>query len=127
MSLFRSHRPDFEDGQQSRDFIYVKDVLQVIEFFIKNSKKSELSGIYNLWTGKARSFYDLASAVFHALNIPVSISFIDTPSDIRANYQYYTQAEMSKLRNAWYDLPFMPLEEWVADYVQEYLVAERYL
>ncbi len=127
MSLFRSHREDFADGMQSRDFIYVKDLLHVIEFFIKNITNTALNWIYNLWTGKARSFYDLANTVFSALYLKPSISYIDTPSDIRANYQYFTEAKMDKLYNAWYHFPFMSLEEGVTEYVKEYLVTQTYL
>ncbi len=116
MKLFRSHREDIPDGQQKRDFIYVKDVVDVLTFFMENEVAS---GLYNLGTGTARSFWDLASAVFHALNLPVNISFIDTPADIRDTYQYYTRAEMEKLRSAGYDQPFTSLEEGIEEYVKE--------
>lgn len=121
MKLFRSHRPDFQDGEQSRDFIYVKDVVDVLLFFLE---KNPPNAIYNLGTGKARTFLDLAKGTFHALNLEPNISFIDTPADIRDTYQYFTQAEMGKLRAAGYQEPFYGLEEGIEDYVQRYLKDE---
>ncbi|HMX39208.1 MAG TPA: ADP-glyceromanno-heptose 6-epimerase [Saprospiraceae bacterium] len=118
MQLFRSHRPDFADGHQSRDFIYVKDVVDVLLFFLENRPPN---GIYNLGTGKARTFLDLATSTFGALHLEPNISFIDTPADIRDTYQYFTQADMGKLRAAGYHEPFYGLEEGIADYVQRYL------
>jgi len=118
MQLFRSHRPDFADGHQSRDFIYVKDLVDVLLFFLE---KRPPNAIYNLGTGKARTFLDLATATFDALNLQPNISFVDTPADIRDTYQYFTQADMSKLRKAGYHEPFYGLEEGIADYVQRYL------
>ncbi len=114
MNLFRSHNPNFKDGEQLRDFIYVKDVVNVLFFMMKNQPAS---GIYNLGTGQARSFLDLTKATFKAMNIPENIAFIDTPEDIRDKYQYFTEANMKKLRNAGYGEPFASLEEGVADYV----------
>ncbi len=119
MQLFRSHRPDFRDGEQSRDFIYVKDVVDVLLFFLENKPAN---GIYNLGTGKARTFYDLATSTFQALGIAPDISFIDTPADIRDTYQYFTEADMGKMRAAGYQQPFYGLEEGIEDYVQRYLV-----
>ncbi len=122
MKLFRSHRPDYKDGEQSRDFIYVKDVVDVLLFFLENRPPS---AIYNLGTGKARTFFDLASSTFHALALEPNISFIDTPADIRDTYQYYTQADMHKLRSmAGYQQPFYDLESGIEDYVQRYLKQE---
>lgn len=118
MKLFRSHRPDFKDGEQSRDFIYVKDVVDVLLFFLENNPAN---GIYNLGTGKARSFLDLATATFHALGLEPNIAFVDTPADIRDTYQYFTEADMSKMRAAGYAQPFYGLEAGVEDYVQRYL------
>jgi ADP-L-glycero-D-manno-heptose 6-epimerase len=118
MQLFRSHRPDFKDGEQSRDFIYVKDVVDVLLYFLENKAPN---GIYNLGTGKARTFLDLAKGTFHALGLEPNISFIDTPVDIRDTYQYFTEADMSKIRAAGYQQPFCGLEEGIADYVQRYL------
>ncbi|MCW5923469.1 MAG: ADP-glyceromanno-heptose 6-epimerase [Saprospiraceae bacterium] len=121
MKLFRSHRPDFKDGEQSRDFIYVKDVVDVLLFFLE---KRPPNAIYNLGTGKARTFLDLATGTFRALNQEPNISFVDTPADIRDTYQYFTQAEMDKLRSAGYHEPFYGLEEGIEDYVQRYLKEE---
>ncbi len=118
MKLFRSHRPDYPDGGQLRDFIYVKDVVEVCLFFYKNQKNS---GLYNVGTGKARSFWDLASNTFQAMDLEPNISFVDTPEDIRATYQYFTEANMAKLLAIGYDKPFHSLEEGISDYVQEYL------
>lgn len=121
MKLFRSHRPDFQDGEQSRDFIYVKDVTDVLLFFLE---KRPANAIYNLGTGKGRTFLDLATGTFGAMNLEPNISFIDTPADIRDTYQYFTQAEMEKLRAAGYHEPFYGLEEGIEDYVQRYLKDE---
>lgn len=123
MKLFRSHRPDFQDGQQSRDFVYIKDVVQVM-FWLYQHRPA--NGLYNLGTGKARSFYDLAANTFGAMGLEPNISFIDTPEDIRDTYQYFTEADMSKLRLAGYDKPFYTLEEGIEDYVGNYLGKERY-
>ncbi len=121
MRLFRSHRPDYQDGAQSRDFIYVKDVVDVLLYFLENKP---LNGIYNLGTGQARTFLDLATGTFRAMDVEPKISFIDTPADIRDTYQYFTQAEMGKLRAAGYTEPFIGLEEGIEDYVQRYLKEE---
>ncbi|MFZ4521558.1 MAG: ADP-glyceromanno-heptose 6-epimerase [Bacteroidales bacterium] len=116
--LFRSHRPDYRDGEQLRDFIYVKDVTDVMYFFMNHSSGS---GIYNLGTGKARTFLDLTNAVFSALNLTPSIEFIDTPADIRDKYQYFTEAKMEKLHAAGYSRPFYTLEAAITEYIQGYL------
>ncbi len=121
MKLFRSHKPEFKDGEQLRDFIYVKDVVNVCYFMMMHKVKS---GLYNLGTGKARSFLDLAKATFMAMNKKPSIDFVDTPEDIRDKYQYFTEANMSKLFSAGYSRPFYSLEEGVKDYVQNYLSRE---
>jgi ADP-L-glycero-D-manno-heptose 6-epimerase len=121
--LFRSHNPVYQDGGQLRDFIYVKDVVDVL-FFLMNHKQD--SGIYNLGTGKARTFVDLANAVFSALNLPPSIEFIDTPADIRDKYQYFTEAKMEKLHSIGYSKLFYSLETAVEEYVQGYLVDSTY-
>lgn len=119
VKLFRSHRPDFEDGKQLRDFVYVKDVASVILFLIQNKPQK---GLYNVGTGQARSFLDLAVSTFKAMDKEVKIEFIDTPLDIRDKYQYFTEAEMGKLKNAGYKKDFTSLEEGVKDYVQNYLM-----
>jgi ADP-L-glycero-D-manno-heptose 6-epimerase len=118
MKLFRSHRPDFKDGHQLRDFIYVKDVVDVCYFFYKNPKNS---GLYNVGTGTARTFWDLATNTFKAMDLAPNISFIDTPEDIRETYQYFTEANIDKLRMAGYDQSFYSLEDGVEDYVRIYL------
>lgn len=128
VKLFRSHRPDFADGQQLRDFIYVKDIASVICFMIERHRDTETlrrqvkSGLYNLGTGKARSFYDLAANTFKAMGRDVNIEFIDIPEDIRDKYQYFTEANMTKLREAGYDKEFTSLENGVMDYVKNYLM-----
>ncbi len=119
MKLFRSHNPRYKDGEQMRDFIYVKDVVEVCYFLMHHRKNS---GIYNLGSGKARTFLDLTRAVFKALNKPESIDFIDTPVDIRDKYQYFTEAKMDKLKKIGYAKPFHTLEEGTTDYVQNYLM-----
>lgn len=116
--LFRSHNPAYPHGGQMRDFIYVKDVIDVI-WFLMNHKKNP--GIYNLGTGKARTFLDLANAVFSGLNLSPNIEFIDTPSDIRDKYQYFTEAKMEKLRSIGYSNPFYTLETGIEEYIQGYL------
>lgn len=124
MKLFRSHHPDYRDGEQLRDFIYVKDVIDVCIFLMETRKSS---GIYNLGTGKARTFLDLTKATFEAMDKPENIEFIDTPSDIRDKYQYFTEAKMTKLRSIGYSKPFHTLEEGVQDYVTNYLLTQSYL
>ena len=118
MKLFRSHHKDYKDGEQLRDFIYVKDVISIIRFLYENSITS---GLYNVGTGKARTFFDLAKLTFLALNKEPNISFIDTPEDIRNKYQYFTEADMTKLKEQGYNSPFHTLEEGVEDYVKNYL------
>jgi ADP-L-glycero-D-manno-heptose 6-epimerase len=119
MKLFRSHNPNYTDGGQLRDFVYVKDVASVCEFLMQ---KKATSGIYNLGSGKARTFLDLATLTFKALGLEPKISFVDTPLDIRDKYQYFTEADMSKLKAAGYDKHFHTLEEGIADYVGNYLM-----
>lgn len=129
VKLFRSHRPDFKDGEQLRDFVYVKDLVKVINWMmvsmVKGEWKEEKNGIYNLGTGKARSFYDLAAATFKGLDLEPVIVFINMPEDIRDKYQYFTEANMQKLHQAGYEEPFYTLEEGVDDYVRNYLVAGK--
>lgn len=123
VKLFRSHIEKCKDGEQLRDFVYVKDVCSVILFLYKNTPAS---GIYNLGTGKARTFLDLARSTFKAMNVPEHIEFIDTPADIRDKYQYFTEAKMDKLKRAGYTKPFATLEEGVSDYVKNYLTNHLY-
>jgi ADP-L-glycero-D-manno-heptose 6-epimerase len=119
MKLFRSHRPEYTDGGQLRDFVYVKDVCDVCIFLMEHRKHS---GLYNLGSGTARTFLDLARNVFKAMGKPERIAFIDTPADIRDKYQYFTEAEMGKLRSIGYDKPFHTLEEGIREYVTEFLL-----
>ncbi len=125
VKLFKSHREDFKDGEQLRDFIYVKDLLNVI-FWMVQSYPSIPSGLYNLGTGVARSFYDLAVATFVAMDKSPNISFVDMPVDIRDKYQYFTEANMNKLKEAGYHHPFYSLEDGVDDYVRNYLRQNQY-
>ncbi len=122
MKLFRSHHPGFDDGEQARDFIYVKDVVDVILFMME--KRPE-SGLYNLGTGLASTFGDLVKYTFETLNRIPDISFIDTPEDIREKYQYFTQADMNKLRKAGYVRQFTTLQEGVNDYVKNFLSQDK--
>ena len=117
--LFRSHRPDYADGGQMRDFVTVADCAQVVLWLLDNPA---VSGLFNLGTGAARTFADLARAVFAALGKQPAITYIDTPPEIRARYQYFTEAKMERLRGAGYAAPFTTLEDGVADYVKRYLV-----
>lgn len=123
MRLFRSHNPDYKDGEQLRDFVYVKDVCNVCLFLMEHRKDS---GLYNLGSGKARTFLDLTRATFKAMGKEERISFIDTPADIRDKYQYLTEADMSKLQAIGYGKPFSTLEEGVGDYVVNYLARAAY-
>ncbi|MHA8102024.1 ADP-glyceromanno-heptose 6-epimerase [Aquirufa nivalisilvae] len=123
LNLFRSHRPDYGDGEQMRDFIYVKDLIDVCIFFMEHRKNS---GIYNLGTGIARTFNDLGKSTFAAMGKEAVINYIDTPIDIRDKYQYFTEANMSKLRQIGFTQPFHTLEEGVKDYVQNYLLKKAY-
>ncbi|WP_247234583.1 ADP-glyceromanno-heptose 6-epimerase [Telluribacter sp. SYSU D00476] len=123
MKLFRSHHPDFKDGEQMRDFVYVKDVVEVCSFLMHHRKNS---GIYNLGSGKARTFLDLVKNTFYAMDMEPDIDFIDTPADIRDKYQYFTQANMSKLLSIGYSRPFHTLEEGIEDYVKNYLIPHKY-
>jgi len=147
VKLFRSHKPLYKDGEQLRDFIHVEDVAAIMYWMMEevsaqsvpqggserqsgNNLTSHVSrltsGIYNVGTGKARSFKDLATAIFTSLNLKPEIEFIDTPEDIREKYQYFTEADMSKLRAAGYDKKFFTLEEGVAGYVKGFLLTHKY-
>jgi ADP-L-glycero-D-manno-heptose 6-epimerase len=128
VKLFKSYRPDFKDGEQLRDFVYVKDVVKVmIELMAAGEKKPSLSGIYNLGTGEARSFHDLVKSTFKAMGKKPRITFVEMPNELRNQYQYYTQAEMAKLKRALPKFKFMKLEDAVADYVGSHLMKEKYL
>ena len=122
MRLFRSHKEGIADGHQSRDFVYVKDVVDVCYFLFQQNFPN---GLYNLGTGKARTFLDLATNTFLAMGLEPNISFIDTPADIRDTYQYFTEASMAKLRSIGYKSDFYSLEDGIADYVKKYLIEEK--
>jgi len=121
--LFRSHNPDYKDGEQIRDFIYVKDVVAICTWLME---QQPASGLYNTGTGIARTFKDLVKAIFDTLQLPANIEFIDTPLDIRDKYQYFTEADMGKLRAAGYGHPFYSLEAGVEEYVSQYLSERKY-
>jgi ADP-L-glycero-D-manno-heptose 6-epimerase len=124
MKLFKSHKNEYADGEQLRDFIYVKDVVEVC-YFLMHSRKH--SGIFNLGTGKARTFKALAAQTFKSLNKTEDITYIDIPIDIRASYQYFTEANMKKLKDIGYHCNFYSLEDGINDYVQNYLQTNNYL
>jgi ADP-L-glycero-D-manno-heptose 6-epimerase len=118
VSLFKSHRPDYEDGGQLRDFVSVSDVVEIVAWLLGHR---EVSGLFNVGTGRARSFADLARATFAALNRRPDIHYRDMPEGLRARYQYFTEAKMERLRGAGYTRPATSLEDGVADYVRSYL------
>ncbi len=123
VNLFRSHRPEFRDGEQLRDFIYVEDVASVCYWLMDNRVPN---GLYNLGTGKARTFNDLVGSVFNSLDKKPVIQYIDIPADIRETYQYFTEADMGKLRSAGYRNEFHSLEAGISLYVKEFLVQHKY-
>lgn len=123
VKLFRSHHPDYKDGEQLRDFVYVMDVVNVCMFLMHHRKNS---GIYNLGSGKARTFLDLARNTFKAMNVEEHIEWMDTPADIRDKYQYFTEANMQKLKSIGYHTPFTSLEKGVEDYVTRFLIPVKY-
>ena len=123
VKLFKSHKPEYKDGEQLRDFVYVKDVVDIC-YWLMNEKPA--SGLYNLGTGKARTFKDLVTAIFKSLDKEPVIEFIDTPLDIRDKYQYFTEADMNKLRNVGYKEDFYSLEEGVDTYVKNFLLDKKY-
>jgi ADP-L-glycero-D-manno-heptose 6-epimerase len=122
VKLFKSHKEGFKDGEQLRDFIYVKDVVAVCFWLMQNQPAN---GLYNLGTGKARTFNDLVRSIYSALEKEPLIEYIDTPADIRDKYQYFTEADMNKLKNAGYNAPFYSLEEGVKEYVNNFLVTGK--
>jgi len=118
VKLFKSYKPEYKDGEQVRDFVYVKDAVNVCLFF---EGRRDVSGLFNVGTGRCRTWLDLARAVFAAMNRPPNIEFIDMPETLRPKYQYHTEADVGKLRAAGYRTPFTSLEDGVRDYVQTYL------
>ena len=128
VKLFKSHKKEYKDGEQLRDFIYVKDVLKICYWFLQCweiDPKTFISGIYNVGTGKARTFDDLVKATFAGLDKETQIQYIDMPEDIRDTYQYFTEADMNKIRVAGYIQPFYSLEDGVGEYVRDYLSKEK--
>ena len=118
VNLFKSHNVNFKDGEQLRDFIYVKDVISILEWFLSNPK---INGLYNVGTGMPRSFNDIAKSVFKNTNKTTSLKYVNTPLTIRKQYQYYTKANIKKLRDNGYKKSFFSLEEGIKDYIREYL------
>lgn len=116
--LFKSYHSDYKDGAQLRDFVYIRDCVDVMLWFYDNQ---DVNGLYNVGTGQARPFNDLAQALFEASAKPVKINYIDMPQDLKPRYQYYTQADISKLRAAGYQAPFTSLEDGIKDYVENFL------
>ncbi|HTN46959.1 MAG TPA: ADP-glyceromanno-heptose 6-epimerase [Flavipsychrobacter sp.] len=123
VKLFRSHHPDYKDGEQMRDFVYVKDVVRMCYWLMQ---KQPDNGLYNIGSGTARPFNDLVKAIFATLSKEPVIQYIDTPEDIRDKYQYFTEANMQKIKDAGYADPFYTLEEGVKEYVADYLLNESY-
>lgn len=124
VQLFRSHRPDYKDGEQMRDFLYVKDAVNMTLFL---GTQPMAGGLYNLGSGEAHTWIELVSAIFKALNLPTQIDFVDMPPHLQPKYQYYTCADISRLRTLGYKHPITPLEDCVADYVKHYLASNRFL
>jgi ADP-L-glycero-D-manno-heptose 6-epimerase len=124
VQLFKSHRPDYKDGEQMRDFLYVKDAIRMT---LHLAEAPTANGLFNLGSGEAHSWVELAQAIFAALNLPPHIEFVDMPEHLRAKYQYYTCADISKLRQSGYQHPLFSLTEAVRDYVQTYLAHDRRL
>jgi ADP-L-glycero-D-manno-heptose 6-epimerase len=118
IKLFKSYNPDYKDGWQLRDFIYVKDICSSIIWLLNNG---QVNGLFNLGTGCSQSFFELAEALFHSLNLEINITYIDMPEHLKSKYQYYTKANISKLRDSGFKNNFMDLESGVRDYVNEYL------
>ena len=124
VNLFKSYKSEYADGEQRRDFVYIKDVINVLIYHMETRKKS---GLYNLGSGKSHTFLELATAVFKSLEIDAKLNYIDMPEDIRDNYQYFTQADDTRLINSGYHLGFTPFEEAISDYVRNYLVPHKFI
>jgi ADP-L-glycero-D-manno-heptose 6-epimerase len=124
VKLFRSLNPKYKDGEQLRDFIYIKDAVDMTLFFLDNPN---INGLFNVGTGKSRTWNDLVTAIFKALDKPVNIEYVDLPAHLRAKYQYFTEAKMDKIKKAGYNKSIMSLEDGVADYVKNYLSGKQYL
>jgi ADP-L-glycero-D-manno-heptose 6-epimerase len=124
MKLFKSHNPNYTDGGQMRDFIYVKDLISICLFLFEQKQHS---GLYNVGTGKAETFKELALSTFAALGVEPNIEFVDTPIDIRDKYQYFTEADMKKLKSIGYTKTFFSLREGIDDYIKSYLISNNYM
>ncbi|MDD5698896.1 MAG: ADP-glyceromanno-heptose 6-epimerase [Victivallaceae bacterium] len=124
MALFKSYRPEYADGEQQRDFLYIKDAVDMVLFLLGHP---DGGGLYNIGSGRAETWNALASAVFAALDKPVNIEYIEMPEHLRDCYQYYTKAEMGKLRVLGYDKPVTPLKEAIADYIRNYRLQDKFL
>ena len=124
VKLFKSENPDYKDGEQKRDFVYVKDAVEMTLFFLDNADKN---GIYNIGSGNARTWKDLVTAIFTAMEKPVEIEYIDLPKNLSQKYQYFTEADLTKIKKAGYSKSISSLENGVTDYVKNYLLKENYL
>lgn len=124
VKLFKSYNSEYKDGEQKRDFVYVKDAVDMTLYFLEREDKN---GIYNVGTGNAQTWIELVTALFNAVGKPVNIEFVDMPEDIRGKYQYFTQANLSKIRNAGYDKKIMDVNQGVNDYIKNYLLKDVYL
>ena len=124
VKLFKSYLPDYKDGEQKRDFIYIKDAVDMTVYFYEHK---EVNGLFNIGTGEARTWNDLVTSLFNAMEKPVDIEYTEMPEYLKAKYQYFTQADTSKLRNSGYDKPITKLEDGVTDYVKNYLLKKEYL
>lgn len=122
--LFKSHNPEYADGEYVRDFIYIKDAVEQTLFFFDNPK---VNGLFNIGTGKARTWNDLVKAVFAAMDRQLNIEYIDMPAELQSQYQYYTEADTSKIKKAGYKKPTTTLEDAISDYVKNYLMKSSYL
>jgi len=122
VQLFKSYKDDYKDGEQMRDFIYVKDAVDMTLHFLENKNAN---GLFNAGTGNARSWVDLVTSLFNAMAVPVNIEFIEMPETLKGKYQYFTEANIDKIRNAGYNKPITSIEDGVKDYVQNYLMKER--
>jgi len=122
--LFKSLNPKYKDGEQLRDFIYIKDAVDITLFFLD---KPNINGLFNLGTGRARTWNDLVTAIFNSLNKQINIEYIDLPEHLREKYQYFTEAKMDNIKKAGYNIPIKGLEDGVADYVKNYLLGNQFL
>jgi len=124
VKLFKSFDTNYKDGEQLRDFIYVKDAVDIITYFFEHREKN---GLFNIGTGESRTWNDLVSAIFNAMDKPVNIEYIDMPDELKGKYQYYTKADITKLREIGYDKPITSLEDGVTDYVKNYLMKNKFV